>query len=66
MASKMITLEMLEKHTDSKSFAKKVYGLVEFVSLESTSMADLLRIPGMGRKGALLVMEAACDAMGKK
>ena len=62
----MITLEMLEKHTDSKPFAKKVFKMVEFMSIESTSLADLLKIPGMGRKGALLVMEAACDLAGKK
>lgn len=66
MASKMITLEMLEKHTDSKPFAKKIFKMVECISLESTSISDLLAIPGMGRKGAILVMEAACDIAGKK
>lgn len=61
-----LKLEDLEKHTTSKSFAKKIYGLVECANFESTSIADLLQIPGMGRKGALLVMEAVCDIAGKK
>lgn len=65
---KELTLEMFEKYTDSIS-AKQLWNLLfvkNSVCLESTSLTDLLAIPGMGRQRALIVMQVSCDIAGKK
>ena len=65
---KEITLEMLEEYMDPVA-AKQLWNLLfvkNKVDLESTSIMDLLRIPGMGRIRAYALMETACDLAGKK
>lgn len=59
--------ELFLKHAKSKSEATRVYALLpaEFDILTCT-IEDLLAIKGIGRKSALLIMEVACDLVGKK
>lgn len=59
-------LELFKKHAASKSEAKRVYNLVKNTELVNWRIEDLLSLKGMGRKGALLCMEVACDLQGKK
>lgn len=59
-------LELFEKHATSKTEAKRVYNLVKNTELVNWRIEDLLSLKGMGRKGALLCMEVACDLQGKK
>jgi len=59
-------LERFEKHASSKTFAKKVYNLVEGKDICNMSISKILAIPGMGRKAALLVAEVVCDLNGVK
>lgn len=68
MATKkeLTLLERFEKHASTKAFAKKVYKLVAATDFCSMSVNQLLTIPGMGRKAALLVVEVACDLNGVK
>ena len=40
--------------------------LVKDYSLLDLTFDELLRIPGIGRKAALLIMQVACDLYGKK
>jgi len=54
------------KYASSKSEAKRVMKLMEGHSLLGTTLDELLHIPGMGRKTALLIMQVACDLYGKK
>ena len=65
---KELTIEMFEEYMEP-SAAKQLWNLLfvkNSVCLESTSIMDLLSIPGMGRTRALALMEAVCDLMGKK
>ena len=59
-------LERFELHASTKSEAKRVYGLIEDYAIMGMNFSDLMAIKGMGRKGALLVMEVVCDLAGKK
>lgn len=59
-------LELFKKHAVSESEAKRVYNLVKNTELVNWRIEDLLSLKGMGRKGALLCMEVACDLQGKK
>lgn len=59
-------LELFKKHASSESEAKRVYNLVKNTELVNWRIEDLLSLKGMGRKGALLCMEVACDLQGKK
>lgn len=59
-------LELFEKHAANKTEAKRVYNLVKNTELVNWRIEDLLSLKGMGRKGALLCMEVACDLQGKK
>lgn len=59
-------LERFELHAATKSEAKRVYGLIENYAIMGMNFSDLMAIKGMGRKGALLVMEVVCDLAGKK
>ena len=59
-------LELFEKHAASKTEAKRVFNLVKNTELVNWRIEDLLSLKGMGRKGALLCMEVACDLVGKK
>ena len=59
-------VERLEKHGATKSVAAKIDSVLDGVDIMKITLADLLKIPGMGRKNALLVMEVACDLAGKK
>lgn len=59
-------LERFEQHAASKSEAKRVYGLIPEDAIMDLTLGDLMAIKGMGRKGALLVMEVVCDLAGKK
>ncbi len=64
---KELTLEeRYLKYASSKSEAKRVMKLMEGHSLLDTTLDELLRIPGIGRKAALLIMQVACDLHGKK
>jgi len=59
-------LERFEKYAATKSEAKRIYNLVDGQPFMEMTIMDLLAVKGMGRKGALLVMEVACDLAGKK
>ena len=59
-------LELFEKHAASKTEAKRVYNLVKNTELVNWRLEDLLSLKGMGRQGALLCMQVACDLMWKK
>lgn len=54
------------KYASSKSEAKRVMKLMEGHALLDMTLNELLQIPGIGRKAALLVMQVACDLNGKK
>lgn len=63
---KEITLtERFEKHAATKQEAARVRMLVSDYDILHMTFDELLSIKGMGRKGALLVMEVACDLKGK-
>ena len=57
---------MFLKHAKTPSEARRVYNLVKNTDLRVWEIGDLLSLKGMGRKGALLVMEVACDLEGMK
>ena len=61
-------LERFEQRAVSKSEARRVYGLIFSgnYSIMDLTLGDLMAIKGMGRKGALLVMEVVCDLAVKK
>lgn len=59
-------LDRFKQHTKTPIFAVKVHNLVEGKDICAMTFEELLSIHGMGRKGALLCMEVACDLMGKK
>ena len=64
---KELTLEeRYLKYASSKFEAKRVMKLMEGHSLLDTTLDELLHIPGVGRKAALLIMQVACDLSGKK
>ena len=64
---KELTLEdRFLKYAASKSEVKRVMTLVKDYSLLDLTFDELLRIPGIGRKAALLIMQVACDLYGKK
>lgn len=58
--------QLFLKHAKTKSEACRVYNLVKNTELVNWRIEDLLSLKGMGRKGALLCMEVACDLQGKK
>ena len=62
----MTLLERFEKHASSKSFAKKVYNLVESKNFLNMTVQQLMTIPGLGRKGIMLIVEVSCDLNGVK
>ena len=66
ICSENTLLELFEKHAASKTEAKRVYNLVKNTELVNWRLEDLLSLKGMGRQGALLCMQVACDLMGKK
>lgn len=47
------------------NFGKKVFKLLP-ENFMAMTLEDLLKVPGLGRKGAMLAMEVACDLAGKK
>lgn len=59
-------LALFEKYASTPQEAKRVYNLVKNTELDVWEIGELLALKGMGRKGALLVMEVACDLWGKK
>ena len=59
-------LELFKKHAASESEAKRVFNLVKNTELVNWRIEDLLSLKGMGRQGALLCMQVACDLVGKK
>lgn len=59
-------LERFEKHAATKTEARRVYNIVEDQDFMHMSLEELLYLRGLGRKGALLVVEVACDLTGKK
>lgn len=59
-------LELFKKHASTPQEAQRVYALVKGTELDVWEIGELLGLKGMGRKGALLVMEVACDLWGKK
>lgn len=59
-------LELFEKHAPTKTEAKRVYNLVKNTELVNWRIEDLLSLKGMGRWGAILCMQVACDLVGKK
>ena len=64
---KELTLEeRYLKYASSKSEAKRVMKLMEGHALLDTTLDELLHIPGIGRKAALLIMQVGCDLYGKK
>lgn len=64
---KQLTLEeRFEKNAASKAEAKRLCKLMENYAILDITLDQLLSIPGMGRKGALVVMQVACDIKGKK
>lgn len=64
---KELTLEdRFLKYAASKSEAKRVMTLIKDHPLLDMTLDELLRIPGIGRKAALLIMQVACDLYGKK
>lgn len=64
---KELTLEdRFLKYASSKSEAKRVMKLMDGHAILDMTLNELLQIPGMGRKAALLVMQVACDLYGKK
>ena len=58
--------QLFLKHAKTKSEARRVYNLVKNTELTIWELGDLLSLKGMGRQGALLSMEVACDLVGKK
>ena len=58
--------QLFLKHAPTKSEARRVYNLVKNTELTIWEIGDLLSLKGMGRQGALLCMEVACDLVGKK
>lgn len=68
MATKteLTLMDRLEKHGAPKHVAARIDALLDGKDFLKMSITDLLHIPGMGRKNALLVMEVACDLAGKK
>lgn len=66
ICSENTMLELFEKHAASKTEAKRVYNLVKNTELVNWRIEDLLSLKGMGRQGALLCMQVACDLVGKK
>ena len=59
-------LELFKKHAACESEAKRVFNLVKNTELVNWRIEDLLSLKGMGRQGALLCMQVACDLVGKK
>ena len=66
ICSENTMLELFEKHATTKTEAKRVYNLVKNTELVNWRIEDLLSLKGMGRQGALLCMQVACDLVGKK
>ena len=63
---KEITLtDLFEKHAVTKQEAARVRMLVSDHDILRMTFDELLSIKGMGRKGALLVTQVACDLKGK-
>lgn len=63
---KEITLtDLFEKHAVTKQEAARVRMLVYDYDILRMTFDELLSIKGMGRKGALLVAQVACDLKGK-
>ena len=58
--------ELFLKHAATKSEARRVFNLVKNTELVNWRIEDLLSLKGMGRQGALLCMQVACDLVGKK
>lgn len=58
--------ERFEKYASSKAEAVRVCSLVKDHAILDASLDELLSIPGVGRKAALLIMQVACDLKGKK
>lgn len=66
MADENTMFDLFLKHASSKSEARRVYNLVKHTELTIWEIGELLSLKGMGRKGALLCMEVACDLQGMK
>lgn len=58
--------ERIAKHTATPAEAKRLCKLLEGKGFMDLTLEQLLTIPGMGRKGALVVIQVACDIKGKK
>ena len=65
-ASELTLVERFEKHAASKSEATRVYSRVKDYAIMDLTLNELLSIPGIGRKAAILVLEVAADLKNKK
>ena len=58
--------ERIAKYAATPADAKRLCKLLRGKGFMDLSLEQLLMIPGLGRKGALVIMQVACDIKGKK